>query len=233
MSDRKLRAGKPVRIAGPYNDETKILALAKAGDRGAQVWLWKKHGQFIQLSMLEHAHAMGGTGSRWGEEGAILPYDTIGFVDDHSGEEVRGEGVVYHAEPSRAAHQEGSLEQEFRSGAADVFVRATKGFDPELGTPYRVWLWTCARNAVRDIKDGLPAGLVGKSEKAHAPVRAEPHRAELEARAIADRILEIRSEAYVIRWCARPDVDDVDRDVVNLNLIRPPVGTAVGHHSTI
>ena len=47
------------------------------------------------------------------------------------------EGPVEHAEPSTGPNQEGTLEAEFRSRAYDVFVSATKGFDPERGTPYR------------------------------------------------------------------------------------------------
>jgi hypothetical protein len=210
-------------------DEAPILA-AQAGDESAWVWLWKKHGQFIQLSMLDRAHATGGTSTRWGEASTILEYSTIGFVDA-SGEEIE-EGVVYNAEPSTAPHQEGSIEREFRSRAFDVFVRATKSFDPERGTQYRVWLWICARNAVKDIKKARPAGLVGKSRKADATVRTEPDQAELEVEAIADRILQIRSEAYVLRWCEGPDVDDVDRDVVNLHLIHRQVGTAASRLST-
>ena len=197
--------------------EAEILTRAQAGDESAQVWLWKKHGQFITLSMLDHAHETGGTSARWGEASTILEYSTVGFVDA-SGDEIE-EGVVYRAEPSTAWLQEGSLEQEFRSAAADVFISATKKFDPEWGTPYRIWLWICARNAVKDIKDARFAGLVGKSRKADAAVRTEPYQGELEAKEIADRILEVRSEAYVSRWCARDDVDDVDRDIVRLNLV--------------
>ena len=154
---------------------------------------------------------MGGTSTRWGEAGTIVEYASIGE-----------EGLVEDAEPSTSSKQEGALEADLRSAAADVFVRATRGFDPERGTPYRIWLWICARNAVKDIKEARFAGLVGKSRKADAAVRTKPYQAELEAEAITDRIREVRSEAYIRRWCERPDVDGVDRDVINLHLIRPP-----------
>ena len=145
--------------------EVEILAHAKAGEPDAVDQLWSRHGQFIQLSMLKHAHDMGGTGSRWHEEDAIVEYNTIIVVDEDSGEVVRDEGPVEHAEPSTAPDQEGSLEQEFRSRAYDVLVRATKGFDPQRGTPYRTWLSICARNAVKDLKRKRPAGWLARAGK--------------------------------------------------------------------
>ena len=206
------RPGARARQFCPHEDiEAELLRRAKAGDPDAIDQLWRWNERFLQLSMLDHAHATGGTSTRWCEGGIIVEYASIGE-----------EGLVEDAEPSTSSKQEGALEADLRSAAADVFVRATRGFDPERGTPYRVWLWICARNAVRDLKEERPAGLAGKSKQAEPVARTGPSKAELEAKAIADRILEIRSEAYVLRWCARSDVDAIDRDIVNLNLVRPP-----------
>ena len=181
----------------PYEDiEAELLHRAKAGDPDAIDQLWRWNERFLQLSMLKHAHDMGGTGARDGVRGASSWNTPASARKD----------LLKTRSPRTSSKQEGALEADLRSAAADVFVRATRGFDPERGTPYRIWLWICARDAVRDIKRELPAGLVGKSKQAEPVARTGPSKAELEAKAIADRIL-----ADSIRGVCPPVVRQVRR----------------------
>ena len=81
-----------------------------------------------------------------------------------------------------------------------------------------------------DVKRKLPAGLTGKPEVAEPrELRTHPCQYETDAVALADRILTARSEAYVKRWCERPDVDAIDGDIIRLHLIRPDDKSAPFH----
>jgi hypothetical protein len=86
--------------------------------------------------------------------------------------------------------------------------------------PFRGYYWKIAKHAVIDVKRKLRAGLTGKPEVAE-PKEFRTSQYETDAVALADRILTARSEAYVQRWCERPDVDAIDGDIIRLHLIRP------------
>src|SRR5262245_60951764 len=89
-----------------------LIALVKCGYNSQAIdQLWRRHGQFIQLSMLKYAHHTGDTSTRWHEAGAIFRYETVG------GTPQQDEGVDWRPELSTDLVREGALEQEIRSAA--------------------------------------------------------------------------------------------------------------------
>ena len=151
-----------------------------------------------------------------GRSSTIVEYDTRSAM-----KATWREDAELSTQPS-TIHQEGTLER-ISAPPPPMFSSALqKNSIPSGGHLIASGFGYVPATPSRTLKEALPAGLVGKSKQAEPVARTEPYLAELEAKAIADRILEVRSEAYVRRWCDRPDVDDVDRDIVNLNLIRPP-----------
>src|SRR5262249_55604310 len=96
-------------------------------------------------------------------------------------------------------------------------------YDPANGcSSIRSWYHILARGAVRDVKRRRSAGTVGRAELAEPKhARTEPTESQPEAAAVANKILTARSEAYVLRWCKRPDVDAIDRDIVCHHLLQP------------
>jgi hypothetical protein len=183
--------------------------------------IWREHGDYFLHCMFKHAMTMGGVDGVFLKD-AVYEYRTPG----KQAADVAGfEGVMDHTMAAtnlqirKADDREGYLEADLRSAAFRLLLKAAKKFDPKRGVPFRGYYWKIARNAVIDVKKKLPSGLTGNPEpKEH---RAEPCRYEREAGAIADRILRARSEAYVRRWCRRPDVDAIDLDIMRLHLIRP------------
>ncbi len=149
------------------------------------------------------------------EPAATKPPTCVGF-----------EGVMDHTMTAanlvirKADDREGMLEAELRSAAFLRSLKAAKRFDPTRGVPFRGYYWKIAKHAVIDVKRKLPAGLTGKPEVAE-PKEFRTSQYEADAVVETDRILTARSEAYVQRWCERPDVDAIDADIVRLHLIRP------------
>ena len=201
---------------GANNDEQRDRAINQ---------IWCEHGDYFQRCLFKWAYKIdknGGT-ERGFHQAAIYEYRTGG---DQAADVSGFEGVMDHTMAAtnliirKADDREGMLEAELRSAAFHLFLKAAKKFDQKRGVPFRGYYWKIAKYAVIDVKRKLPAGLTGKSEVAE-PKHNEPCHYELEAMAVAGRILQARSEAYVLRWCNRDDVDAIDGDIVHLHLIRP------------
>ena len=187
--------------------------------------IWRENGDYFQRCLFKWAYKIdkGGGTERGFHQAAILEYRTAGGqAADVSG----FEGVMDHTMAAtnlvirKADDREGMLEAELRSAAFLLFLKAAKKFDPARGVPFRGYYWKIAKHAVIDVKRKLPAGLTGKP-KAAEPSQFRTSQYEEDAVELADRILTARSEAYVRRWCERPDVDAIDGDIVRLHLIRP------------
>jgi len=184
--------------------------------------IWNGYGDYFERCIFKHASKMGGT-ERGFHQDAILEYRTGG---DQNGDVGGFEGVMDHTMSAtnlrirKADDREGMLEAELRSAAYLLFLKAAKKFDPSRGVPFLGYYWKIARHAVIDVKRRLPAGLTGKPEQ-HEPKATEPCQYEQHATKRAERILRARSRAYIKRWCERPDVDDIDRDIIRLHLFRP------------
>ena len=189
--------------------------------------IWREHGDYFQRCLFKWAYKIdkGGGAERGFHQAAIYEYRTGG---DQAADVGGFEGVMDHTMAAanlvirKADDREGMLEAELRSAAFLLFLKAAKKFDPTRGVPFRGYYWKIAKHAVIDVKRKLPAGLTGKPEVAEPKeFRTHPCQYETDAVALADRILTARSEAYVQRWCERPDVDAIDGDIVRLHLIRP------------
>ena len=186
--------------------------------------IWSEHGDYFLRCMFKHAMKMGGVDGVFLKD-AVYEYRTAG---DQCGDVGGFEGVMDHTmaatnlQVRKADDREGYLEAELRSAAFLLFLKAAKKFDPTRGVPFRGYFWKIARNAVIDVKRRLPAGLTGRPETAEPKqARTEPYDDELRADAITERILRARSEVYVQRWCK--SADEIDRDIINLHLIRSPL----------
>jgi hypothetical protein len=179
----------------------------------------------FELIMLKAAHLNGGTDAVWN---AHIMCDYVGLEMNAGTAAERGwdgsfrqgvhEDVERYIGPPDG--REGALEGEIRSATFDVFCRAAAKFDPARRVPFTAYFRRCAWRAVQDIKRKQPGGIVGKPAKSEATHSAAPV-IQLDADAIARRILTARSWTFLERWCCRPDVDAIDCEILVNNLIRP------------